>query len=426
MPANETSPLLGRSQSDGGLDHPAKTFRPLKSSWFLLTNGWLNVLLVTVPVTIAAKFVNWPATVKFVISFLSIIPLAALLGDATEQLSMSLSQSVSALLNATFGNAVELLVGIVALQQDQLRLVQTSMLGSILSNILLVLGCSFAAAGTVYKESTFRMTAAQTSSGIMTLACVGLVIPAAYHSTYARSPRDGGAHPSPKDLLLGSSPDNGNAPAPHDGTLKGLLVLSRGTAIILLGVYMFYLYFQLKSHASLFEADAQAARTNENGEVEEEEKPEMDAYSAFGWLAIVTVATAVCADVLVASIDETAAQWNLPKAFIGLILLPIVGNAAEHVTSVWMAMKGKMEITIGVSVGSSIQIAAGMIPILVLAAWPLGKNLTLYFADFETIMLFVSVMLVNILLQDGRTNYIEGVLLIALYLIIALAYFVSE
>jgi Ca2+:H+ antiporter len=102
-----------------------------------------------------------------------------LLGDATEQLSMSLSQSVSALLNATFGNAVELLVGIVALQQDQLRLVQTSMLGSILSNILLVLGCSFAAAGTVYKESTFRMTAAQTSSGIMTLACVGLVIPAA-------------------------------------------------------------------------------------------------------------------------------------------------------------------------------------------------------------------------------------------------------
>jgi Ca2+:H+ antiporter len=158
------------------------------------------------------------------------------------------------------------------------------------------------------------------------------------HSTYARSPRDGGAHPSPKDLLLGSGPDNGNAPAPHDGTLKGLLVLSRGTAIILLGVYMFYLYFQvraararsaliipakltgadatrqLKSHASLFEADAQAARTNENGEVEEEEKPEMDAYSAFGWLALVTVATAVCADVLVASIDETAAQWNLPKA----------------------------------------------------------------------------------------------------------------
>lgn len=416
MAPSENTPLIGRRNS-APIENPAKTFQPLRSSRYLLLGSWLNILLLVVPVAIAAKFVQWPATVNFIVSFLSIIPLAALLGDATEQVSMSLGQTLGGLLNATFGNAVELLVGIVALQQNQLRLVQTSLLGSILSNILLVLGCSFAAGGLVYKESTFQTTAAQTSSGIMTLACVGLVIPAAYHSTYARSPIDAAG------LIGGADPDG--APDPQDDSLKGLLILSRGTSIILLSVYVAYLYFQLKSHASLFEADAEAARTDENGETEEEEKPEMDTYSAFAWLAIITGITALCADVLVASIDETAAKWKLPQAFIGLILLPIVGNAAEHVTSVWMAMRGKMEITIGVSVGSSIQIAAGMIPILVLVAWPLGKDLTLYFADFETIVLFISVMLVNVLLQDGRTNYIEGIMLIALYLIIALSYVIS-
>lgn len=428
----------GGNSTGNVVEEPLKTFRPLQSSRYILFRSWLNILLLTVPVALACHFVKWPATVKFIISFLSIIPLAALLGDATEQVSMSLGQTLGGLLNATFGNAVELIVGVVALSQNQLRLVQTSMLGSILSNILLVLGCSFAAGGIVFKESTFQTTAAQTSSGVLTLACAALVIPAAYHSTYSRS--SGSASPSPKDLVtalqslvLGNSSapsttemisalamitrdDGDDAPDPHDESLSGLLVLSRGTSIILLVVYIAYLYFQLKSHSNLFEAEA-----DENGE-SEEEHPEMDTYSAAGWLVIITVVTAFCADVLVSSIDETASKWKLPKPFIGLILLPIVGNAAEHVTAVWMAMKGRTELTIGVAVGSSIQIAAGMIPILVLVSWALHKNLTLFFADFETIVLFIAVVLVNILLQDGRSNYIEGIMLIALYLVIALSY----
>lgn len=191
--------------------------------------------------------------------------------------------------------------------------------------------------------------------------------------------------------------DPNGAPDPQDQSLQGLLWLSRGTAIILLVVYVLYLNFQvrydgpvqissltfsrqLNTHASLFEA--------EEGDDEDAEVAEMDTYSAAAWLVAVTVVTAFCADVLVSSIDETAQKLHLPKAFIGLILLPIVGNAAEHVTSVWMAMKGKTELTIGVAVGSSIQIAAGMIPILVIIAWPMKKDLTLYFADFETIVLF--------------------------------------
>lgn len=422
MSSNERQPLLSttrRQSSHGANASPAKRFAPLQSSRHLITGSWMNLLLLSVPFALACNFVNWPQQIKFVISFVSIIPLAKLLGDATEQLSMSMGQTLAGILNATFGNAVELIVGIVALQQDQLRLVQTSMLGSILSNLLLVLGCSFAAGGFVYSESQFRQTAAQTSASLMTLSCITLVIPAAYHSTYNRGKPNAG-----HDLAMMKDHENPEgAPNPNDESLAGLLKLSRGTSIILLSVYFIYLYFQLKSHSKLFEAE-QAAR-QDGEEEEEEEVADMDTYSAGFWLAAVTVVTAFCADVLVASIDDTASKWHIPKPFIGLILLPIVGNAAEHVTSVWMAMKGKMELTIGVSVGSSIQIAAGMIPILTLLAWPMGKPLTLYFADFETIALFVSVILVSGLLNDGSSNYMEGVMLVALYLVIALSYAVA-
>jgi Ca2+:H+ antiporter len=172
-------------------------------------------------------------------------------------------------------------------------------------------------------------------------------------------------------LLKGS---NGSAPAPPDSSLRGLLILSRGTSIILLLTYILYLIFQLRTHAGLFEAEV--------AEGEEEEEADMDQWSAGLWLVLVTIATAFTADILVGSIDETAEQLRIPKRFIGLILLPLVGNAAEHVTSVWMACKGKMELTIGVSVGSSIQIAAGMIPLLVIIAWGMDKDLTLFFVSF--------------------------------------------
>ncbi|WWC61087.1 calcium/proton exchanger [Kwoniella dejecticola CBS 10117] len=239
---------------------------------------------------------------------------------------------------------------------------------------------SFFASGFFYTESTFQVTAAQANHASSTEEAQNLV----------------------KTLIEDGAPD------PADSSLRGLLILSRGTSIILLLTYLGYLYFQLRTHAQLFEA--------EEAENEESEVASMDQWSAGAWLIIITVVTAFCADILRGLADC--------RRFIGLILLPLVGNAAEHVTSVWMACKGKMELTIGVSVGSSIQIAAGMIPLLVIIAWPLHKNLTLFFANFETIVLFVSVMLVNLLLQDGRTNYMEGVMLMSLYLVIALSYLV--
>ncbi|KAG9015120.1 hypothetical protein FRB94_004239 [Tulasnella sp. JGI-2019a] len=365
MPATENSPLLdGHPYNDapGGSRFKRFILARGEPSWmaslkFLLLDSWMNLFLVFVPLSFVAQYLNWDAGLVFLFSFFAIIPLAKLLGEATEQLSMKLGQTLGGLLNASFGNAVEVIVGIAALAQGELRIVQTSMLGSILSNLLLVLGMSFFAGGMVFQESHFQQTAAQTSSSLMTLSCLTLVIPAAYHAAKAA-----GHEPfnpkSPSDVLDALFKDP-SPPAPGDAARDGLLLISRGTAIILLLVYFSYLYFQLKSHAILFQEETPS----------EEEVPGMSMVAATVSLLTVTLITSFCADFLVGSIEVTANKYHIPKAFIGVILLPLVSNAAEHVTSVWMSMKGKMELTIGIAVGSSIQIAVFVIPTLILVGW---------------------------------------------------------
>jgi len=393
MSTNEHSPLLPHHNGSISFSQSISSFVKAEGepTWlasfnYFIFGTYLNVLLIFVPLSIIAHHLNWDAALRFSFSFLAIVPLAKLLGEATEQMSAKLGQTLAGLLNASFGNAVEIIVGISALMQGELRIVQTSMLGSILSNILLVLGCSFLAAGFKREESEFQVTAAQASSSLMTLACITLVIPAAYRSTQSVSSSE-----------------------------SGLLVISRGTAVVLLLVYCAYLYFQLKSHAHLYQA------TNK----QESEPQKMSVIAASVALLSVTVITAFCADYLVSSIEETAKRYAIPKAFIGLILLPIVANAAEHVTSVWMAMKNQMELTITICVGSSIQIATFVVPLLVIIGWIAGHELTLFFANFETIILFVSVILVNTLIQDGKSNYMEGLMLVSLYFVISLAFWVS-
>ncbi|KAH9180708.1 Calcium/proton exchanger [Lactarius sanguifluus] len=442
MPSTEQSPLLnGQPRQRRSLYQSIVVLVKAEGEpswlasyrWFIF-GSWLNLLLFLVPIAAASHYLNWDAPLRFGFSFVAIVPLAKLLGDATEQMSLSLGQTLAGLLNATFGNAVEIIVGVTALLQGEVRIVQTSvstrpdlrlthpyraqMLGSILSNILLVLGCSFLAGGIYNHESEFQVTAAQTSASLMTLACITLVIPAAYHSA--------------KHIVV---PGDGNLLAMTDPLIsdldkeaqKGLLIISRGTAVLLLGVYIAYLIFQLKTHAHLFiSAKRQDPEAHPGEHVEvEEETPEMSVVAASVGLLGVTVLTSFVADYLVASIEETATRYNIPKTFIGLILLPIVANAAEHVTSVWMAMKNKMELTIGICVGSSIQIATFAVPLLVVIGWITGHELTLFFADFETVAFFVSVLLVNLLIQDGKSNYMEGLMLITLYLVIALAFWVS-
>ncbi|OAX39380.1 calcium/proton exchanger [Rhizopogon vinicolor AM-OR11-026] len=388
----ESSPLLENGH------HPDTTNLPFASraasfmkgegepSWaesfkFFIFGTWFNVLLLFIPLSFVSHFLNWDAGLRFLFSFIAIVPLAKLLGEATEQMSVKLGDTMSGLLNASFGNAVEIIVGIAALLKGELRIVQTSMLGSILSNILLVLGCSFFAGGLYHSEGVFNSTGAQTCFADKSTA---LVIPAAYASTTAE----------------------GGCPSP------GLLIISRGTAILLLVVYCAYIWVQLKSHAQYFTPDP---------EHREETVPRMGTAAAGVALLSVTVIVAFCAEFLVASIEETAVRYHIPKAFIGVVLLPIVGNAAEHVTAVWMAMKNKYELTIAICVGSSIQIACFVVPLLVIVGWMVGQPLTLKFANFETVVLFVSVLLVNLLIMDGKSNYMEGLMLLVLYSVVALA-----
>ena len=407
---SESQPLL----------HPRDTHpKTLLSSfrWLILSSA-ANWLLLFVPLGIAAQWFHWGSLAVFTLNFLAIVPLAKLLGDATEQVSMPLGPALGGLLNATFGNAVELIVGVVALLQGQLRVVQMSLVGSILSNLLLVLGLSFFVGGIYQPENTFAQTAAQASGSIMTLGCFTMVLPAAYWGSVKNGNTD-------KDIFsaafssLGASRAPLEKPAPGTfDALGGILFISRGTAVILLLIYVGYLVFQLRTHSFLYESPIRE-------QDEQEEQPDMSPQASILALLIITLITSMNADYLVSAIDDVANNYGISKVFISTILLPIVGNAAEHVTSVWMAAKDKMEIVLGVSVGSSVQICLGLVPVLVLVGWAVGQPLTLYFHDFETINLVVSVLLVNSLIQDGKSNYLEGALLVALYLVISLSFWVS-
>jgi len=410
MPTNEHTPLIG-------VRRPAFARRVLyairrgdsEPTWlrslaFFFLESFFNILLVFIPLGALAHFANWDAGLRFFFNFLAIIPLARLLGVATDQLSIPLGDAWAGLLNATVGNAVEIIVGLAALLQDQFKIVQTSLIGSVLSNILLVLGCSFIAGGLNTRLQTFSSTGAQISSSTMTLAAIAIVLPAAYYHSQV-----------PSRGFLADTNDMSVSGSAAEHTQRGLEIISHGTAVLLLIVYLAYLLFELKTHSYLFKSVSTGAA----------EEPKMNAISAATGLIAVTVMTSFSADWLVSSIEETADKYNIPRSFIGVILLPIVANAAEHVTSVWMAAKGKMEMPLGICVGSSIQIITFVIPLLVVIGWASGHALTLYFADFETISLFLSVLLVNTLIMDGKSHYMEGLLLLVLYIIIAVAYWVT-
>ncbi|KAL4928593.1 calcium/proton exchanger [Aspergillus undulatus] len=369
-------------------------------TWATLSRDYVNLLLVFVPIGIVAGALKWDSTVVFSLNFLAIVPLASLLSFATEELAATLGQALGGLMNATFGNAVELIVSIIALKDRQIRVVQASMLGSILSNILLVLGCCFVVGGIRYPEQSFNTTVASTMSSLMTVSSASLIIPATLYAS------------------LSSAKDPSNK-------TEDILFLSHWTAIILLVLYIIYLFFQLRSHAHLFEEVNNEVADIETGEGNaEEEEHLLNPWAAGIVLVVVTILVAICADYLVGSIDDIVEKTGMSRTFIGLILIPIVGNAAEHVTAVVVAYKGKMDLAIGVAIGSSLQIALFVTPALVILGWIMNVGMTLHFHIFETVAFFISGLVVTLLIQDGKSNYLEGCLCLGMYLILALAFYV--
>jgi Ca2+:H+ antiporter len=322
-----------------------------------------------------------------------------------------------------------------ALVKNEVVIVQTSLIGSILSNLLLVMGMCFFFGGLRRQEQYFNMTVAQTAASLLALAIAGIIIPTIFD----------------RETVL---------------PVSTTAALSRGTSVVLLFVYAGYLYFQLKTHHSVFSEESQKVpmrpRKNDLGpgaikkgligptgligmpghndeegsnnkklqqmlnadprlvEDEEEEEPQLSFAVAMGTLAGSTVLIAFCAEFLVDSIDFVTTQGGISKEFLGLILLPIVGNAAEHATAVTVAIKDKMDLAIGVAVGSSMQVALFLIPLLVIIGWGMGIDaMGLSFDPFQVVVLFVSVLLVNYLIGDGKSHWLEGMLLMCLYVIIA-------
>ena len=246
------------------------------------------------------------------------------------------------------------------------------MLGSVLSNILLVLGCCFISGGVKQKEQKFNATVASTMSSMMAVSSASLIIPATLYAVVSPNSSD------------------------HQ-TMKDILFLSRGTALILLFLYVLYLVFQLYSHTFLFTETDNSQGDGDGGEAQpEEEEPHiLNPLAAGVALVLVTVAVAVCAEYLVDSIDSIVETAHISKTFIGLILLPIVGNAAEHVTAVVVSYKGKMDLAIGVAIGSSMQIALLVTPFLVVLGWMMNRDMTLRFETFETVVFFLSILITN-------------------------------
>uniref|UniRef100_A0A7N0TZK6 Vacuolar cation/proton exchanger n=1 Tax=Kalanchoe fedtschenkoi TaxID=63787 RepID=A0A7N0TZK6_KALFE len=368
----------------------------LESIKIVIFSTKINLLIPFGPAAILVKAFGRHHGWVFFLSLMGIIPLAERLGFATEQLAFFTGPTVGGLLNATFGNATELIISIYALKTGMMRVVQQSLLGSILSNMLLVLGCAFFGGGLVHshKEQSFNKSAAGVNSGLLLMAVMGLLFPAVLHFTHTEM---------------------------HYG--KSELALSRFSSCVMLIAYAAYLYFQLKSQKDLYDP-VEAETPNEGSHVDDDETPEISKWESIVWLAVLTLCISVLSEYLVDAIEGASVAMNIPIAFISVILLPIVGNAAEHASAIMFAVKDKLDISLGVAIGSSTQISMFGIPFCVVVGWIMGRPMDLNFQLFETATLFMTVLVVAFMLQEGTSNYFKGLMLILCYVIVAASFFV--
>ncbi|KAK4438979.1 Vacuolar cation/proton exchanger 5 [Sesamum alatum] len=367
-----------------------------RSTKIALFSNKLNLLIPCGPLAILVdKLTNHHGWVFF-LSLLGIIPLAERLGWATEQLAFYTGPTVGGLLNATFGNATELIISMHALKIGMIRVVQQSLLGSILSNMLLVLGCALFGGGIVHckREQVFNKPSAAMNSGLLLMAVMGLLFPAVLHFTHT-------------ELHFG----------------KSELALSRFSSCVMLVAYGAYIIFQLTNQKNLYNPINEEGSQTE-GCSDDDEAPDMSKWESIMWLFILTSLISVLSVYLVNAIEGASVAMNIPVAFISVILLPIVGNAAEHAGAVMFAVKDKLDISLGVAIGSSTQIAMFGIPFSVVVGWIMGRPMDLNFQLFETATLVMTVLVVAFILQEGTSNYFKGLMLLLCYLIVAAGFFV--
>lgn len=376
----------------------------------LLTLWQIKLLLVFAPLAIIGKLSGAADGPLFFFSFLALIPLAALLGDFTEDICKRSNEVVGALINVTFGNATELIISFVALKAGMFQLIKSALIGSILGNMLLVLGTGLFLGGLRRKILSFSQAATNTYTPLLMMAVMSFLIPSGYGLTTAKT-----------------------TPAEAEVARLSVLAVSRQIALVTAFVYVAYLWFQLVTHKEVFDDEAAGAvvtpteelesGTPADDEDEEDDTPEFTLMFAVTGLAAVSILISYISDVLVDSVEGAAKEYSIPDQFIGLILVPIVGNAAEHATAVIMARKGRLDVAIGVALGSSIQIALFVMPVLVLLGWVIGVPLDMNFHPFPTAVLMICTMVACQVVGDGKSNWLEGVMLIGAYVMVSITVF---
>jgi Ca2+:H+ antiporter len=368
--------------------HPRRSFR----QWLLSAEGWPYVLVPLIPAAVVLELTHASATVIFVAAALGIIPTAALMGKSTEELAARSGPGVGGFLNVTFGNFPELVIAFFALIEGLQEVVKASIIGSIIGNILLVLGASMFVGGLRRDKQTFNRAAANAQSAMLLLALTALVMPAVFELVV------GGRLPSPNEELV-----NYGSTVEH---------LSLAVAIVLMLSYVAGLIFSLRTHRALF-----------NPHSDEVEEADWSVRRSVGALAIAGLAVGLMSEILVGSISEAGDTLGLSEFFIGAIVVAIVGNAAEHWVAVLVAAKDKMDLAVGICLGSSTQIALFVAPVLVILSFPFGPGpMPLVFNGFELAAIVFAILIADRVTAEGESNWFEGVQLLAVYLVVALAF----
>lgn len=359
----------------------------------------LYLLLVAMPIALVVKWTHVGDLWLFIVSGLAIIPLAGLMGRATENLAETVGSGLGGLLNATFGNAAELIIALMVLRKgpEMFPLVKASITGSIIGNILLVLGLSILLGGFKHRVQKFNKTAASAGTAMLALAVTGLLVPTMFFYVFRA------------DRALVSPAET-----------KNISNLSIEIAVVLAVVYVLSLIFSLRTHKHLFAGDeATLPTTGEN------HNPEWGRKTSLIVLTLSTAGVALMSEFLVGAIEEAGKSLGLSEVFLGVIVVAIVGNAAEHSTAILVAMKNKMDLAVNIAVGSSMQIALFVAPVLVFASLLMGHSqvLDLHFTLMETLTVVLSVAVLALIVQDGESHWMEGVLLLAVYIIFGLAFY---
>jgi Ca2+:H+ antiporter len=354
-------------------------------------------LLVFVPISVILDLVHADHIIIFVIAVIALIPLAKLIGDSTEHLSTHYGSTLGSLLNVTFGNAAEIIIAVVAINAGLLELVKASITGAILGNIMLIFGLSMIAGGIRKKEQIFSRENAGLQSTMIFLAIIGLAIPTVLSSTILK-------------------------PTEIENQLK-IQFLSDALAIILLSVYIAGIIFTFFTHKHLFVSPHMEEENNHHNIATTTDTKHWDKKRAFFMLAMSMVGVVVISEILVGSVEETSKQFGFGEMFVGAIIIGIVGNAAEHSSAIILARKGKIDLSIGIAAGSGTQIALFVVPILVIFGIILNQPFTLEFTIYELVTLFLAAIILNLIAHDGRSNWFEGVMLTAVYIIIAIGFY---